>query len=78
MFEEFEDPYPQWPNYASPDCGNKCCTWSMTPLCFPCAEQMLGKQELIRLYNLMHEVSWEQELAEEKKETNGWNALPNL
>jgi hypothetical protein len=48
-----------WPNCAMPDCGNKCCTWSRTVYCFPHAEELIGREELICRYNASHERPWD-------------------
>ena len=43
-----------WPNCATVDCCNKRCLWSGTPLCFPCAVDALGADEMARTYNATH------------------------
>lgn len=55
-----EETLAAWPNCETPDCENKCCTWSRTPFCFPCAERLIGNAELIARYNLTHDLTWEQ------------------
>jgi hypothetical protein len=64
-FAEFADPFPDWPNCETPDCGNKQCTWAGLPLCFPCSKRVVGPDEMIRRYNATHDMTWEQALASE-------------
>ena len=45
----------EWPNCATPDCENKCCTWSGTPFCHPCATRRVGKEEMQRRYDTTHD-----------------------
>jgi hypothetical protein len=40
------EPATEWPNCATPDCPNKRCLWSGTPLCYPCAEHALSKEAM--------------------------------
>ncbi len=47
-----------WRNCTTPECENKCCTWSGTTVCFPCAQRLLGKAELIARYNKTHDITW--------------------
>lgn len=49
-----------WPNCATPDCENKRCCWSLTGHCFPCAEQLIGRDDLIRRYDASHDITWEE------------------
>jgi hypothetical protein len=57
-FTEYADPFPDWPNCATPDCGNKQCTWAQTGHCFPCSERIVGREEMIRRYNATHDTTW--------------------
>lgn len=43
-----------WPNCATPDCENKRCLWSGTPLCYPCAVLALGQVEMDAAYKATH------------------------
>lgn len=47
-----------WPNCAIPDCQHKCCTWSGTLYCFPHAEELIGRAEIIRRFDATHEFPW--------------------
>lgn len=49
-----------WPNCTTPDCENKQCLWGGLPLCFPCSERVVGREEMIRRYNATHDTSWEE------------------
>jgi hypothetical protein len=44
-----------WPNCASIDCMHKACLWAGTGLCYPCSEQLLGKEEMKRRYEITHD-----------------------
>jgi hypothetical protein len=54
------DTLEEWPNCETPDCEYKQCTWSGTPLCFPCAEREVGHSVMVALYNLTHDITWEE------------------
>lgn len=43
-----------WPNCTIPDCEHKQCTWTGTVLCYPHAEELLGKDECDRRYDATH------------------------
>lgn len=50
-----------WPNCATPDCGNKSCTWAPRPnLCFPCNERLYGHSQMVAIFNETHDVSWDE------------------
>lgn len=48
----------EWPNCETPDCMLKQCTWAGVPLCYPCAENKLGRQHLIERWIHTHTQPW--------------------
>lgn len=61
MMEQVEDDdlLCGWPACPTPDCEYGVCSWAGTGLCFPCSEQLIGRDELIRRFNSTHDKPWE-------------------
>ncbi len=51
--------FPRWPDCSTPECPSKVCTWGSADKCYICEEQIVGKKEMRRRYDITHERPWE-------------------
>lgn len=46
----------RWPRCVAEGCTNRVCLWARELMrCFPCAEKLVGRAEIERLYSATHD-----------------------